>query len=228
MISSVLVPAAVLSDYEIQRAKNIERNNARLRALGLISAKEEQFSNNVAWRNESADIVDKIRDNGMDASSTKKRKTSGDTKDEPRTGSRKSRRLEGKEPQRTIDNELANDKENNVVATTLLDERQARVQECREVRLRRALEVSKAGFEKAARENPTASYEHCLMRIRTMTPSGLANRIKAIERAAGKHSVVKMAIFKSCLQDEGLWDLVELAEAALERLKARKPVIGED
>jgi hypothetical protein len=34
---------------------------------------------------------------------------------------------------------------------------------------------------------------------------------------------VKMAIFKSCLQDEGMWDLAKLASDALERLKALQP-----
>ena len=39
-----------LSTYEQIRAKNIERNNARLRALGLISKLEERLSNDLAWR----------------------------------------------------------------------------------------------------------------------------------------------------------------------------------
>ena len=52
-----------------------------------------------------------------------------------------------------------------------------------------------------------------------MTEKALINRVKAIERACGQHCVVKMAIFKSCLQDKGLWELAELAAAALERLK---------
>ena len=77
-----------------------------------------------------------------------------------------------------------------------------------------------AGAEQAAKENPTATYEHCLMRVRTMSDKGLRNRVKAIERAAGKHCVVKMALFKSCLQDEDMWDIAELATQALERLKA--------
>jgi hypothetical protein len=76
------------------------------------------------------------------------------------------------------------------------------------------------GEEQAALENPTATYAHALKRVRTMTEKRLQNRVKAIERAAGKHCVVKMAIFKSCLQDEGLWELAGLATAALERLKA--------
>jgi len=61
------------------------------------------------------------------------------------------------------------------------------------------------------------------MRVRTMTEKGLANRIKTIERAAGKHCVVKMAIFKSCLQDENMWDLAGDAADALERLKGMLP-----
>jgi hypothetical protein len=53
-----------------------------------------------------------------------------------------------------------------------------------------------------------------------MTEKGLMNRVKVIERAAGKHSVVKMAIFISCLQeDEGMWELAEVKSDALERLK---------
>ena len=94
------------------------------------------------------------------------------------------------------------------------------VEECRQARQRAALRVMEAGAEKAAKENPTATYEHCLMRVKTMTDKGLTNRVKAIERAAGKHCVVKMAIFKSCLQDQGMWELAEAASEALERLKA--------
>ena len=31
------------------------------------------------------------------------------------------------------------------------------------------------------------------------------------------------AIFKSCLQDEGMWELADAASKALERLKALQP-----
>jgi hypothetical protein len=93
------------------------------------------------------------------------------------------------------------------------------IQECRLARQRAALKVMEEGAEKAAKENPTATYEHCSMRVRTMTDKALLTRIKVIERAAGKHCVVKMAIFKSCLQDEGKWEIAEKASEALERLK---------
>jgi len=80
------------------------------------------------------------------------------------------------------------------------EEREKRVVECREARLKAANEVAKAGLSKAAMENPTASYEHCAMRVRTMTEKALMNRIKTIERACGKHCVVKMAVFKVRLE----------------------------
>jgi hypothetical protein len=200
-----------LSDYERIRAKNIERNNARLRALGLISSNEEEQSNAFAWKKKSAPI----QKSGVG----KKRK-----RDDQSVSSRKSLRLQGKQPNGTELPEEEPVKDNDEIQK----ERQGRILECRKVRLRRALEVSEAGAERAAKENPTASYEHCLMRVRTMTEKGLINRVKAIERAAGKHSVIKMAIFKSCLQDEGLWNLAELASRALERLKALKPPIEDE
>lgn len=48
-------------------------------------------------------------------------------------------------------------------------------------------------------------------------------QVRAIERASGRHCVVKMAIFKSCLQDENLWELAKLASESLERLKGLLP-----
>jgi len=234
-----------LSDYERIRAQNIERNNAKLRELGLISKKEEARSNDIAWgrkqiahhdNNDSSESGSEYEDDGSEAgeedegwedprrphgdaikpkkkkSKPKKRKADGP----PAEGSRKSRRLQGIGADGAMI-EPPPSKEQ------ILKERVERVKECREVRLRAARAVAAAGAEKAAKENPTATYEHCLMRCKTMSEKGLKNRVKAIERATGKHCVVKMAIFKSCLQDEGMWELAELASEALERLKGMKP-----
>jgi hypothetical protein len=108
--------------------------------------------------------------------------------------------------------------------------REKRVAECRQARQLVALRFSKLSDaeKKAAKENPTATYAHCLHRVRTMTEKALYNRVRAIERAAGKHCVIKMAIFKSCLQDEGMWGLAEAASEALERLKAVEPPTDDD
>ena len=145
---------------------------------------------------------------------------------EPREGYRKSRRLKGKNA------ELSPNSESSLFFSKdpviLEKEREERINECREVRLRAANAIAACGGEEAAKKNPTATYEHAKMRVQTMTEKGLVNRVKAIERAAGKHCVVKMAIFKSCLQDEGMWELAEVASGALERLKALKPTPEDD
>jgi len=230
-----------LSTYEQIRAKNIERNNARLRALGLISKLEERLSNDLAWRRTAearaddastglSDEGSEYEDNDEDddeawldprrphgATAITKRGGGGRKRgagdEPPAEGSRKSMRLQGIAAGGSEIAPRPTSKED------IEKEREERVIECREVRLRAARAMAEEGAERAARENPTATYEHCLMRVRTMSEKGLANRIKAIERAAGKHCVVKMGIFKSCLQDEGNWTLAELASAALERLK---------
>jgi len=232
-----------LSEYEKMRARNIERNNAKLRELGLISKAEEKASNDMAWRRHTTPHHHQKSDDGDGDSSggseyeededeeeewedprrphgatiqpkkkrnKKKRKVPADGP--PAEGSRKSRRLQGFAADGSMLPPMPTREE-------IEKEREERVRECREVRLCAARAVAEAGAEKAAKENPTATYEHCLMRVKTMSNKGLQNRVKAIERAAGKHCVVKMAIFKSCLQDEGMWDLAELASEALERLK---------
>lgn len=221
-----------LSEYEVARAKNIEKNNARLRSLGLISTAEEKKSNDAAWGRKPAyeSSEDENEDSSSDeeysegASSKKRKKKRSCASLPPREGSRKSRRL------MNIEEDIANGITNTISETTAQErkgrihkEREAMVVECREARQRAALEVAKAGVKAAGDKNPTATYEHCLMRVRSMSEKGLANRVRAIERAAGKHCVVKMAIFKSCLQDEGMWELAQWASEALERLKALLP-----
>lgn len=213
-----------LSDYEQLRAANIERNNARLRALGLISNLEQKRSNATAWG---------VPDNNNDNNTKKKRKKtnpSSQQQQQQQQPARKSRRLQGEHVKHGQQENIDNYDNPSAPRTTVIaaaasfkteEEREARVTECREARQRAALEVAKAGG--GAKNPTTATYEHCLMRVKTMTEGALSNRVKAIERAAGKHCVVKMALFKSCLQDEGLWDIATLASEALERLKALLP-----
>ena len=218
-----------LSEYEEARARNIEKNNARLRSLGLISALEEKKSNDLAWgRQPTYESEDEDVDSSSDeeyseeGTSKRKRKKRSKTPSIPREGSRKSRRLLGL----TSDGNTLDDHKDESAEQRkerIQQEREEMVIECREARLRAANEVAKAGHQLAGSKNPTATYEHCLMRVRTMNEKGLMNRVKAIERAAGKHCVVKMAIFKSCLQDEDMWELASLAGDALERLKALLP-----
>eukprot|EP00956_Cyclotella_meneghiniana_P020329 scaffold35661_cov67-Cyclotella_meneghiniana.AAC.3 len=231
-LTQIIMSAAQLSSYEENRARNIERNNARLRSLGLISAKEEKRSNDSAWgrniiksqHHDNNDESKSLEDDEYtdEKGSVGKRKRITKPKSAPREGSRKSRRIMSL-PAEHSNVELNGESDGDGEREERIDEeRKAIIVECREARQRAAIEVAKAGV-KAGKENPTATYEHCLMRVRTMSEKGLANRIRAIERAAGKHCVVKMAIFKSCLQDENMWELAQEAAEALERLKGMLP-----
>ena len=193
-------PREMLSEYEEKRIKNIERNNKRLQDLGLLSAIEVMRSNALA-RGEVKCQERKIRN------TQKKMKPA-----------RKSRRLQG------LDAELADEMKTSsadINPTITTEERIEIMEECRQARLKAAAALAQecGAFDKAARKNPTASYDHALMRVRTMSTKALLNRVKAIERAAGKYCVIKMALFKSALQDEKLWEVADEANEALERLK---------
>ena len=180
-------PVSTLSEYEQARARNIEKNNARLRSLGLISVAEEKQSNDNAWGRNSctnnASDDDDDDDSSSDeeysegnASSVKKRRKKKSPLP-PREGSRKSRRLmhlpsEDDYADGTPLNETAQERK-----ARIQKEREDLVAECREARQRAAIEVAKAGVDVAGQKNPTATYEHCLMRVRTMNEKGLANRV---------------------------------------------------
>jgi hypothetical protein len=143
----------------------------------------------------------------------KKRKASSSSSSAPPSApSRVSLRLRGQTPN-GMDVELPQSYEEVAI------EREARVVECREARLRAAVAVGEEGYDKAAQRNKTVTYEHAAMRVRTMTEKALLNRIKVIEKACGKDCILKLAIFKCCLQDSELWVLATEAGEALERLK---------
>jgi hypothetical protein len=250
----------VLCEYEIIRAKNIERNNARLVELGLLSVQEANESNASAWKKkqkqrrqpitlqtttkttvETEDTTIPTSNytetattdiDGINNNTNKKQKKKRPLHEAPinnniQIGSRKSLRLQGIAiPLENENNNIeGNDFERQNNNTLLLkNQREQRRKECHEVRQRIALEyATNSSNNNTNNSNPTATYEHCLYRIRTMSYKALENRIRIIERAAGKHSIIKMAITASCLKDAELWDLATLATLALERLKALQP-----
>ena len=67
-------------------------------------------------------------------------------------------------------------------------------------------------------KNPTATYEHKWMRVKTMSDSALAKRIKVIEGAVGQHCIVKMQMFTEVLALAGKQELADQARQALQRL----------
>ena len=162
-----------LSSYEILRINNIIRNNTKLRELGLISESEEKKSNLAAQG--ISDVDDnKESVNSLDKSKRKQTKRKRQT---IKQGSRKSPRLQNLQAAeaKSIDHEKESSSSEDIEK-----ERIVRVEECRQVRLRAAKAIAEAGAEKASKENPTASYEHCLMRVKTMTPKKLENRVSKL------------------------------------------------
>ena len=200
-----LSPLPILSEYEQLRYDKIVVNNAKLVALGLLSKNEERISNLKA---SGATVTPTT------PSATKKNKPS--SKPLPQEG-KKSLRLQGLDP----NGELA-------LLTSLSGEeihveRAARIIECREARLRAANALAKSGIKLTdimEKQCTTATHEHCMMRIRTMSEKALNTRINRIEKAAGKFCIVKMAVFKSCLQEANMCDLAEHASESLARLCA--------
>jgi hypothetical protein len=209
-----MTAVAAQSEYEITRAQNIERNNARLRALGLITEDEERQSNAAGWGKQSKPLK---QVNSQSASTSKEKQNKKRPSPSAVSEGRKSRRLLGLQAEHSTS--TATPAELQDLPIIPVEQRHQTRQEA----ALRYYQSSDDATQKAAAENPTATYEHCLMRIQSMTHAGLAKRIKVMERAAGKHCVVKMAIFAKCLQDEGLSELAADAKEALERLKALQP-----
>ena len=71
----------------------------------------------------------------------------------------------------------------------------------------------------------TASYEHTLMRVQTMSEKALGSRIRVIEKCKGQHAVLKMRLFARVLCLEGYEELAWEATEALQRLIA---VLGDN
>eukprot|EP00934_Nitzschia_sp_Nitz4_P005645 Nitzschia sp. Nitz4//scaffold125_size66327//65271//65870//NITZ4_006143-RA/size66327-processed-gene-0.36-mRNA-1//-1//CDS//3329534649//5635//frame0 len=172
------------SDYELLRMRNVQRNNERLKALGLLTVE-----------------------------TTQKRKWI--KKRTPTALQRKSRRLQGQLPehQGILPDDVLVDSSNysgHKGQEGSAPEPNTKKQPTKMLLPQEVQELPK---------NHTASYEHCLHRVRSMTHKQLANRIKMIERAAGQHALIKMDVFQTCLRDERLDALADLAAEALERLK---------
>ncbi|GBG33252.1 Hypothetical Protein FCC1311_094762 [Hondaea fermentalgiana] len=195
-------PEELKSAYQVAREANIRRNLAELEAIGLDLGPAT-----------------------LPAESTEKEKPQATTKRiraAPREGTRKSRRLadqpalaaaaeskRAKMPPRwrvaTIDDE---------------DDCETPAQRAKLATMERKLERLKELHlkEGSTYKNPTATYEHTWMRVRTMSDKALARRICVIESACGEHCIVKMRMFAEVLILAGKMDLAKDAEAALKRL----------
>mmetsp|Transcript_12919 Transcript_12919/g.15434 ORF Transcript_12919/g.15434 Transcript_12919/m.15434 type:complete len:278 (-) Transcript_12919:190-1023(-) len=196
---------ADLSEYEILRQQNIARNMGVMKALGLdasdFSAHLEQSSGNNKPKKEKKKPIKRKLDS------------------EDMIEKRRSSRILGQSSELLMLQET----DNGELITMAQPSRPVKTEA--ELRgsiidhdLAEAEHLRWAGKQGKITIVGTASYKHTLMRVRTMNEAGLGRRIKAIERAAGQHAVVKMRLFARVLCLEGYDDLAFDASASLERL----------
>ena len=208
-----------LSDYELERIAHIRRNREIMRRLGLgmhdiVTAARQRCGHDV----DAEDDTSKSEKKKMKkATGAKRRAPEGPAGEKLEEGIervlRRSRRLQEKPADADVDSLPADAEEWRVgrgAYSVVVDG--AHEAEAEAYRLRNA------GVQERVSVVGTASYQHTLMRVRTMDEAGLARRIKAIERAKGKHAVVKMRLFARVLFLEGYEALADDAAESLERL----------
>eukprot|EP00980_Cylindrotheca_fusiformis_P013791 scaffold3557_cov54-Cylindrotheca_fusiformis.AAC.1 len=209
--SSVLI----LSEYEKLRERNIQRNNARLKALGLLSPHNHHSNEeNENERKSNKPSQKHKRRRRRPLSTSNDNDGSGNT---AVASGRKSLRLQGKEPTNAAGIKLLHWKEES-------PDEQPRRKPSKQTRPKKTdddKENSQVSFSSSLDEEATI-YQHTLMRIQSMTEKALKRRIQVIERAAGKQCFIKMKMFQQCLQDNEMWELADLAKNALERLLQKK------
>ncbi len=196
-----------LSEYERLREANIKRNREVMRALGLD---DSDFQLHALHKKSGGNGGGSTSGSG---SAKRKRTERGATQP-----SRRSSRVAGLEAEAAAEiTDGANCSTSiNVTGTRWQAELHASEEE--HAAAEEAYRNRWAGKQGKVTIVGTASYGHTLMRVRTMSEPALAKRIKAIERAAGKHAVVKMRLFAQVLCLEGYDDLAADATEALKRV----------
>jgi len=185
--------------YEVARENRLRRNREMLQAIGLT------------------DTVQSIEAVAGESSEEGSKRKQVRKPRERLEATRRSKRVQGLSPEgqpvhHSEDEEVGGDDD---------------AEESDDNKLMRAkIERLKALHEErnTAYKNPTATYEHTWMRVRTMSDKALARRISVIEKALGQHCVVKMRMFAEVLLLAHKDELAKQASEALERLLA---LVGE-
>jgi hypothetical protein len=147
------------------------RNEAKLRALGLLAAKDDLAAAVAVPRKEPV----------------KRKKPSV-----PAQPSRKSRRTQGVAPECAPSAAVGGD---DVLFEDTAEGQDEAAAEREAQRLRRYDRLFRRHAEEGLQLPETASYQHTVMRVDTMSEAALSNRVRVIERAAGSYAVIKMKQF---------------------------------
>lgn len=189
------------SAYEVARELQIRENQLELQALGLWDGPIVGTQGPAAPEPEPAARPKRVRA-------------------EPREGSRKSRRLQRCDPSGMAlpdDDENAygddDDDDEEAGGASVAERTKVASMERKLARLKALHEEKGTGYK-----NPTATYEHTWMRVRTMSDKALRRRASVIEKACGEHCIVKLRMFAEVLILAGKTDLALEAQQALDRV----------
>ena len=201
-----------LTEYEKERNARVMRNERLMQSLGLSS-----FDVHMHAFKKGGEKDDGTKKKKRKAEQEMVRKTKNTTTNNNKpVALRSSSRLRGEKATTTILNDDDNEEEELMIDEEI--ERKHLIAEKAFLSLRNKSKQKKQTIV------GTASYQHTLMRVRTMTEPKLRNRMKAISRAKGQHCVTKMRLFARILFLEGY---EELAEECAEELKELIEILGD-
>ena len=208
-----------LTEYEKERNVRVMRNELLMRRLGLSDF--DSYMHNASSKNKREE-----EDDSSDEKKKKKEKKrrERETDVEKVVGVRRSSsRL--KRGGGETDEQQQQDKEDKDIKE---DKEEFKERDEEQERKHRIAEQEFSYRNKMKQKKQTivgtASYQHTLMRVRTMTEPKLRNRMNAISRAKGQHCVTKMRLFARILFLEGY---EELAEECAEELSELIGILGD-
>ena len=212
-----------LTEYEKERNVRVMRNELLMRRLGLSDFDSYMHRNSSSKKGNKREEEEDDDDEKKKKKEKKRRKRETDVEKVVvvrRSSSRLKRGGGGKgetdEQQQQEKEDIKEDKE-EFKERDEEQERKHRIAE-QEFSYRNKMKQKKQTIV------GTASYQHTLMRVRTMTEPKLRNRMNAISRAKGQHCVTKMRLFARILFLEGY---EELAEECAEELSELIGILGD-
>ena len=211
-----------LTEYEKERNARVMRNELLMRRLGLSDFDSHMHRNASSFKNKREEEDDSSDEKKKKEKKRRERETDDVEKvvGVRRSSSRLKRgggKGETDEQQQEEDKDIKEDKEEEFKERDEEQERKHRIAE-QEFSYRNKMKQKKQTIV------GTASYQHTLMRVRTMTEPKLMNRMNAISRAKGQHCVTKMRLFARILFLEGY---EELAEECAEELSELIGILGD-
>eukprot|EP00941_MAST-03F_sp_MAST-3F-sp1_P000175 g175.t1 len=189
------------SAYEIARDQRIMENKAFLASLGLEDTKND-------FRNACVSKSSRSKRKRTETSAT----SAATAPKKKQIATRRSKRLR-KEPAENKANISNLNCDESAASKSILSQK-----EMAEIRKLKYQHLMEKHIVNGVKLPPTATYQHTVHRVLSMSDKALRTRVNRIERAQGQYAVLKMRMFAEVLLLEGFEDISLIAVAALERL----------